>query len=67
MHRRRKQSHLFFFLCFLLLFFFWGGGGGNVIYTAIAAICAACKNRCSLEGKILGGGPGSPCPPGSYA
>ena len=39
-HRCRKQFHL---------------GGLNIIYTAIAVICAACMNIISLEGKILEG------------
>ena len=50
-----------------------GGGGANVIYTAIAAICAACMNINKVSrvkywgGGGGGGGPGPPCPPGSYA
>ena len=32
-HRHRKQFH-----------FGGGGGGANVIYTAIAVICATCMN-----------------------
>ena len=48
-HRCRKQFHF---------------GGPNVIYTAIAVICAACMNINKVSRvKILGG----PCPLGSYA
>ena len=48
-HRCRKQFHF---------------GGPNVIYTAIAVICAACMNINKVSRvKILGG----PCPLGSHA
>ena len=50
MHRRRKQFH------------FGGGGGANVIYTAIAAICAAWMNINKVSRVKYWGDPGPSCP-----
>ena len=43
-------------------------GGPNVIYSAIAAICAACMNINKVSRvKYWEGGPARPSPPCSYA